>query len=318
MYDKPVKLFSTRYTPSLKDYDFPHEYYVPRDYYGQASQIAKKFCKKHPDADKDTVYMAASEAAYVYDLGGPNTRAKFQTVVEVKIRAALLELKKRRKPQNEPQEKEKNELITPEIKAAIINDARAGLTAKTIAAKCGMNEKTVEYHLCEARTRGELPPAKGSTKKHKKPEPVIEEPRTVIANGERVTLPPDDPEPIPDKHPEAYPGQINDEDTKTADSPQVDTLKEASKPRVTIGGKCLTGYKLQDVTAHACDIPADWHVPGGLWQLLSVELAEHVRDILGEGSICVERSYNEDSGKLKAVIKNADGRKYKLKLEEIK
>ena len=300
--EKPVKLFSTRYTPSLKDYDFPHEYYIPRDYYGQASQIAKKFCKKHPDADKDTVYMAASEAAEVYDLGGPNTRAKFQTVVEVKIRAALLELKKRRAPQNEPHEKEENELITPEIKAAIIDDARAGLTAKTIAAKCGMSEKAVEYHLCEARKRGELPPAKRSSKKHKKPEPAIEEPRTVVANGERVTLPPDDPEPIPDKHPEAYPGQINDE------------IPQAIKDRESkVEGK-IRDYYAEKQPCLAVSNP----FRRGIWEELSLQLTLTLCALLGLGAVCTARSYDEEESLFQAFIKGADGRKYKLKLEEIK
>lgn len=315
MYDKPVKLFSN---VSAKDYDFPHEYYTPRDYYGQASQIAKKFCKKHPDADKDTAYMAASEAAEVYDLGGPNTRAKFQTVVEVKIRSALLELKKRRAAQNEPQEKkEENELITPEIKAAIIADARLGLRCKELAAKYGMNEKSVEYHLCEARKRGELPPAKGSTKKHKKPEPVIEEPHTVIANGERVTLPPDDPEEktwaLPNRaqeqeelekarHPEAYPGQINDE------------IPQAVKGHESKVEGIIRDYYAEKQPCLAVPNP----FRRGVWEELSLQLTLTLCALLGLGAVCTARSYDEEESLFHAFIKNADGRKYKLKLEEIK
>lgn len=303
MYDKPVKLFSN---VSAKDYDFPHEYYTPRDYYGYASQLAKKFCRKHPDADKDTVYMAASEAAEVYDLGGPNTRAKFQTVVEVKIRAALLELKKRRVAQNEPKEKEENELITPEIKAAIINDARAGMSAAKIAEKCGMSEKAVEYHLTQARKRGELPPAKGSTKKHKKPEPVIEEPRTVIANGERVTLPQDDSEPEPETvaenatttQPEAYPGQIND------DEPEI-------RPGDIIRGDVtMSGAPTLKISRPYIDV-------SGVWASFSSELAEHICNMLGAGSVCTERSYSEDGAKMKAVIRDAEGNKYKIRMEAV-
>lgn len=204
-------------------------------------------------------------------------------------------------------------MITPEIKAAIIADARAGLAPKTIASKYGMDEKTVAYHLCEARKRGELPPAKGSTKKHKKPEPVIEEPHTVIANGERVTLPPDDPEEktwaLPNRaqeqeelekarHPEAYPGQIND------DEPEI-------RPDDIIRGDVtMSGAPTLKISRPYIDV-------SGVWASFSSELAEHICNMLGAGSVCTERSYSEDGAKMKAVIRDAEGNKYKIRMEAV-
>lgn len=174
--------------------------------------------------------------------------------------------------------KDSETMVTPEIKAAIIADARAGLTAKTIAAKCEMNEKAVEYHLCEARKRGELPPAKRSSKKHKKPEPVIEESRTVVANGERVTLPPDDPEPIPDKHPEAYPGQIYDEE------PEPEAVQKANDRTTNV------------------------------WEQLAFEVSDYLCGLLGAGTQTIAVSYKP--GKAKATVKTPDGKSFEVKIKE--
>lgn len=39
-------------------FDFP-------DFYKQASGYAKSYCKNHPEADRETVYIAASEALLI-------------------------------------------------------------------------------------------------------------------------------------------------------------------------------------------------------------------------------------------------------------
>ncbi len=43
------------------------DYYVPRDFYGDAQIYARNYCKKHPDADRQTAYFAAQEAADLYE-----------------------------------------------------------------------------------------------------------------------------------------------------------------------------------------------------------------------------------------------------------
>lgn len=52
---------------------------------------------------------------------------------------------------------EDNNLITPEIKAAILADAEKGMTAEQIACKYHMNVKTVGYHITKARKQGAVP-----------------------------------------------------------------------------------------------------------------------------------------------------------------
>lgn len=140
------------------------DWYKPRDYYGRASVLAKNYCKAHPDADKDVVYMAASEVAEVYDLGGTKTKAKFSTAVEVKIRTALLEHRKR------VGQKESEKMITREEKEQMCKDIKAGMTRKQLAEKYFISEKTVEYHVCDLRKKGLIPPATGKGGKKKAPE----------------------------------------------------------------------------------------------------------------------------------------------------
>lgn len=83
---KGVKLFSWRRDSSSDWIDYKR----PPDYYGQAQQIAKQYMKQHPEADRETVYMAASEAAAFYDFGvAGSRRMNFRTAVQVKIRTVL-------------------------------------------------------------------------------------------------------------------------------------------------------------------------------------------------------------------------------------
>lgn len=131
---KGVKLFSWRRDSSSDWIDYKR----PPDYYGQAQQIAKQYMKQHPEADRETVYMAASEAAAYYDVGvGGSRRMNFRTAVQVKIRTVLFNAKRRNN--------EMGQKFSDEMKAEILEKYEDGISAGNLAD---------EYHLKETQIRG--------------------------------------------------------------------------------------------------------------------------------------------------------------------
>lgn len=64
---------------------------------------------------------------------------------------------------------EDNNLITPEIKAAILADAEKGMSYGQLAIKYKMDAKTVGYHVAKAKKQGVIP-STVYTKKVKEPE----------------------------------------------------------------------------------------------------------------------------------------------------
>lgn len=98
------------------------DFYKPVDFYGQAALLAKKFCKKFPEAERERVYLAASEAATMYEIN-TNLRQKwkfrewcyFRIKTEIYIR------------------RQKEMQMDSELKAAIIRDYEQGLSVKEIA-----------------------------------------------------------------------------------------------------------------------------------------------------------------------------------------
>ena len=131
---KGVKLFSWRRDNSSDWIDYKR----PPDYYGQARQIAKQYMKQHPEADRETVYMAASEAAAFYDFGvAGSRRMNFRNAVQVKIRTVLFNAKRRIN--------EMGQKFSDEMKAEILEKYEDGISAGNLAD---------EYHLKETQVRG--------------------------------------------------------------------------------------------------------------------------------------------------------------------
>lgn len=113
------------------------DWFTPRDFYGNASMIARDYCKAHPDADKNTVYYAASEAAEMYDLSPELRKRKFRNFVYFRITNELY-MKAR---------KDKEMAMTAELKSSIIKDYTEGATAKQIAERYGIGVSTTYKNL---------------------------------------------------------------------------------------------------------------------------------------------------------------------------
>lgn len=110
------------------------DFYIPKDFYGWASGIAKRYCKTHPEADKSTVYYAASEAAEMYEFSSKLRYKPFKNFVYFRIHTAVY-IKNRK-------EDEKLMIrITPELKASMIKDYESGMTVKEIAERYQLNPK---------------------------------------------------------------------------------------------------------------------------------------------------------------------------------
>ena len=108
------------------------DFYSPRDFYGWASSIAKHYCKTHPEADKNTVYYAASEAAEMYEFSRKLRYKPFKNFVYFRIHTAVY-IKNRKE--------DETMAITPEIKETMIKDYQSGMTVKEIADRYQLNPK---------------------------------------------------------------------------------------------------------------------------------------------------------------------------------
>ena len=108
------------------------DFYIPKDFYGWASGIAKRYCKTHPEADKNVVYYAASEAAEMYEFSRKLRYKPFKNFVYFRIHTAVY-IKNRK--ENETM------AITPELKASMIKDYESGMTVKEIAERYQLNPK---------------------------------------------------------------------------------------------------------------------------------------------------------------------------------
>lgn len=121
------------------------DYYVPRDFYGDAQIYARNYCKKHPDADRQAAYFAAQEAADLYDRSSKLRKVKFRSFVHWKI---VNDLYMNRRLQKK--------MITEELKASIIRDYKAGVKVKEMAERYQLNPKTVQYHISNCAKKGLL------------------------------------------------------------------------------------------------------------------------------------------------------------------
>lgn len=119
---------------------------TPNDFYGQAAALAKKFCKKNPEAERERVYLAASEAATMYELSGRLRRKwKFCNWCYLRIKTECYIIRRKKEMQMES-----------ELKAAIIRDYEAGLTVKEIAERYQLNAKITYNNLLRWAKKGLL------------------------------------------------------------------------------------------------------------------------------------------------------------------
>lgn len=127
--------------------DTPWEdFYTPVDFYGQAWNIAKKYAKKNPGADRELIYAAATEAAELYELIEKlRTGFKFRTWCYLRIKTALYIAER----------KEGNEL-TSELKAAIISDYESGMKAREIAEKHDLDCHVLRNNLARWKKSGAI------------------------------------------------------------------------------------------------------------------------------------------------------------------
>lgn len=122
------------------------DFYTPVDFYGQAWNIAKKYAKKNPGADRERIYAAATEAAELYELIEKlRTGFKFRTWCYLRIKTALYIA----------EIKEGNEL-TSELKAAIISDYESGMKAREIAEKHDLNHHVLRNNLARWKKSGAI------------------------------------------------------------------------------------------------------------------------------------------------------------------
>lgn len=139
-------------------FDFP-------DFYGQAFGYAKSYCKKHPEADRETVYMAASEAATHYEWSEKLRHYKFKNIVYLYIRNALYKLKRKNKEDN----------MDAELKQAIIRDYQSGMTVGEIAERHGLHPHTTLNNITNRAKKGLLELRASTPKPEDKPKHIKKE-----------------------------------------------------------------------------------------------------------------------------------------------
>ena len=123
------------------------DWYSPKDFYGWASMIARDYCKTHPEADKNTVYYAASEAAEMYEFSLKLRYKPFKNFVYFRIHTAVY-IKNRK-------ENEKLMIrMTPELKQSIIKDYNSGMIVKEIAERYQLNYNTTVNNIINWKKQG--------------------------------------------------------------------------------------------------------------------------------------------------------------------
>lgn len=135
------------------------DWYIPADFYQKAWGIARKHTGAHPDADRDVIYTAATEAADLYERS-ERLRAHFMFRVwcRLRIRTALYIKEKK--------EKMLGKRLTNEQKAKIVQLRKEGLTRGEIAEKAGVGTSSVDRVL----KAGKEKPAEPASAEKEKPE----------------------------------------------------------------------------------------------------------------------------------------------------
>ena len=145
------------------------DFYIPKDFYGWASGIAKRYCKTHPEADKNTVYYAASEAAEMYEFSRKLRYKPFKNFVYFRIHTAVY-IKNRKE--------DETMAITPELKASMIKDYESGMTVKEIAERYQANPKITYNNFQRWSQKGLVELRTPKKPEHIKREPVPAEAET--------------------------------------------------------------------------------------------------------------------------------------------
>ncbi len=125
------------------------DWYSPKDFYGHASLIARDYCRAHKSAERETVYRAAQDAAFLYECSEQyRMKYKFVLFVEVAIRTALYTLE--RKEETMPK-------LTEEKIAAFEADVIAGeLTYKQLSDKYDISSSNVALRIKSMKEEGKI------------------------------------------------------------------------------------------------------------------------------------------------------------------
>ena len=141
------------------------DFYRPMDHFALANSFAKNYCKSHPEADRNIVYGAAADAAFEYECSKALQKHKLKIYVNVKIRNAILNNKRKEK-----------EMVSPEERAEMIAEHKAGMSYSQIAEKHNRNKSTVTTNMINWKNQGlwsendELPePTELTTEKSPEP-----------------------------------------------------------------------------------------------------------------------------------------------------
>ena len=133
------------------------DFYTPADFYGQAAALAKKFCRKFPEAERERVYLAVSEAAEMYEFSTRLRRKwKFRNWCYFRMRNEIYIIRRKN--------------MDIELKNAIIRDYQAGLKVKEIAERYQLNPKVTYNNLSKWAKKGLLEMRKRTDKPVHTPE----------------------------------------------------------------------------------------------------------------------------------------------------
>lgn len=141
------------------------------DFYGQAALLAKKFCKKFPEAERELVYLAASEAATMYEISTDlRQKWKFREWCYFRIKTEIY-IRRQKEMQ-----------MDSELKAAIIHDYEQGLPVKEIAERYQLDPNVTRNNISRWTKKGlvklrqpkkEKAPAEASATKNNNSTPKI-------------------------------------------------------------------------------------------------------------------------------------------------
>lgn len=113
------------------------------DFYGQATQLAKKFCKKFPEAERERVYLAASEAATMYEFSTElRQKWKFRDWCYLRIKTKIYI------------RRQKEMRMDGELKAAVISEYQQGLPVNEIAERHQLDPHVTRNNISRWAKKG--------------------------------------------------------------------------------------------------------------------------------------------------------------------
>lgn len=113
------------------------------DFYGQAAHVAKQFCKKHPEAERERVYITANEAAEMYEFSAElRQKWKLRDWCYLRIKTEIYI------------RRQKEMKMDSELKAAIIHDYQQGLLVKEIAERYQLDPQLTRNNISRWAKKG--------------------------------------------------------------------------------------------------------------------------------------------------------------------